>query len=216
MMRQKRTIILMCIFVCTWVSTLFALPSSTKMTPNGSKEVMKVTEDKKILTDTIKVKKIFTIDSIKNKLIEETENYIFRKFPKTNKKLPSTIVENGLEHDIDILFMMAQTKVETCFGTAGAGRETSRRSLFGVANRRYSSYENAVEDYIAILKKSYLTRGRTEQHLMNKYTTTRGGRYATDPRYEISLRAAYSEINSKTSIKRLQKEYLMHKNANEL
>lgn len=206
----------MCIFVCTWVSTLLALPASTKMSPNGSKEVMKVMDDKKVLTDTIKISTISIVDSIKNKLIEETENYIFRRFPRANKKVPTSIVENGLEHDIDIMFMMAQTKVETCFGTAGAGRETSRRSLFGVANRRYTSYEKAIEDYIAILKKSYLTKGRTEQHLMNKYTTTRGGRYATDPRYEISLRAAYSEINSKTSIKRLQKEYLMHKNANEL
>ena len=206
----------MCIFVCTWVSTLLALPASTKMSTNGSKEEMKVMDDKKVLTDTVKIKTISIVDSIKNKLIEETENYIFRRFPRANKKVPISIVENGLEHDIDIMFMMAQTKVETCFGTAGAGRETSRRSLFGVANRRYASYEKAIDDYIAILKKSYLTKGRTEKHLMNKYTTTRGGRYASDPKYEISLRAAYSEINKMTNIKKLQNEYLKYKNQEEL
>ena len=215
-MRQKITFIFMCIFVCTWVSTLLALPTSTKMSTNGSKEEMKVMDDKKVLTDTVKIKTISIVDSIKNKLIEETENYIFRRFPRANKKVPTSIVENGLEHDIDIMFMMAQTKVETCFGTAGAGRETSRRSLFGVANRRYASYEKAIEDYIAILKKSYLTKGRTEKHLMSKYTTTRGGRYASDPKYEVSLKAAYSEINKMTNIKKLQNEYLKYKNQEEL
>ena len=194
----------MYIFICTWLSCLLASPM--KITPNGYKEETKILIDSVATAPSINVS-----DSIKNKLIKEAENYIFSRFPKANKKLPTYIVENGLEHDIDILFMMAQTKIETSFGTAGAGRETSRRSLFGVANRRYTSYENAIEDYIAILKKSYLTKGRTEVHLMNKYTTTNGGRYAANPNYESELKGAYSEINKKTNIKQLQMEYQTRK-----
>ena len=147
-------------------------------------------------------------DSIKNELIDEVENYIFQNYPRTHKDIPTLIVENGLEHNIDILFMMAQTQQETGFGTLGAGRESSRRSLFGVAVRKYNDYENAVVDYIRILKKSYLTRGRTEQHLMNKYVTSGGARYAGDPNYEATLRRTYNDISRKTKIKELQNKYM--------
>lgn len=146
-------------------------------------------------------------DSIKNELINEAEQYIFGNFPKTHKDVPSLIVENGLEHNVDILFMMAQTQHETGFGTLGAGRETSRRSLFGVAVHRYSNYEHAIDDYIKLLKKSYLTKGRTEQHLLNRYVTTKGGRYASNPNYEYTLRKTYNEISKRTKIKELQSNY---------
>ena len=147
-------------------------------------------------------------DSIKNELIDEVENYIFNNYPKTHKDVPTLIVENGLENDIDILFMMAQTQQETGYGTLGAGREKSRRSLFGVAVRKYTNYENAVVDYIRILKKSYLTKGRTEQHLMKRYVTTNGGRYASDPNYEATLRKTYNNISRQTKIKELQNKYM--------
>lgn len=147
-------------------------------------------------------------DSIKNELIDEVEDYIYTNFPKTHKRIPTSIVENGLEHEIDILFMMAQTQLETQFGTLGAGRESSRRSLFGVAIRKYPDYDTAIEDYIAILKKSYLTKGRTEQHLMRNYVTIRGGRYAGNPNYEVELRKTYNDIARKTKIKNLQDKYM--------
>jgi hypothetical protein len=147
-------------------------------------------------------------DSIKNELIDEVENYIFNNYPKTHKDVSTLIVENGLENDIDILFMMAQTQQETGYRTLGAGREKSRRSLFGVAVRKYTNYENAVVDYIRILKKSYLTKGRTEQHLMKRYVTTNGGRYASDPNYEATLRKTYNNISRQTKIKELQNKYM--------
>ena len=70
------------------------------------------------------------------------------------------------------------------------------------------TYDKAVEDYIAILKKHYLTKGRTEQHLMRNYTTTRGGRYASHPYYEVELRKTYNDIARKTKIKILQDKYM--------
>ena len=174
---------------------------------NDNKEVaMCITNDTMNL-DTVVFGQLIK-DSIKNELIDEVGNYIFKNYPKTHKDVPMLIVENGLEHDIDILFMMAQTQQETGYGTLGAGRESSRRSLFGVAVRKYNNYENAVVDYIRLLKKSYLTNGRTEQHLMKKYVTSRGGRYAGDPNYEATLRKTYLNISKQTKIKELQNKYM--------
>ena len=116
-------------------------------------------------------------------------------------------MQAGLTNNIDICFMMAQTQIETCYGTTGAGRETSRRSMFGVIKRHYADYEQAINHYCEILKKYYLVRGRTEQHLMTKYVTGTGGRYAGNPRYEIELRAAYKQIKSTTNIYSLQQEW---------
>lgn len=174
---------------------------------NDNKEVaMCITNDTMNL-DTVVFGQLIK-DSIKNELIDEVGNYIFKNYPKVHKDVPMLIVENGLEHDIDILFMMAQTQQETGYGTLGAGRESSRRSLFGVAVRKYDNYENAVVDYIRLLKKSYLTNGRTEQHLMKRYVTSRGGRYAGDPNYEATLRKTYLNISKQTKIKELQNKYM--------
>lgn len=203
MMRKKQQLILMYICVCTWLSTLLALSMPRIMPPTYD-----LNEEPTVLIDSIATTpSVNPKDSIKDKLIEEVENYAYSMFPKTHKTIPTSIVENALEHEIDIMFMMAQTQIETSFGTAGAGRETSRRSLFGVATKRYESYEKAIEDYIAILKKYYLTRGRTEQNLMRKYTTSSGARYAGNPNYEVELRGAYADIKRKTNISKLQNEY---------
>lgn len=201
MMRKKTKFILACAFACAFLSTLLALSMPMLTSTYDIKEEV-------VLSDSIEVTpKVDPMDSIKNKLIEEAENYILSNFPKAKKTLPTALVESGLEHEIDIVFMMAQTQIETHFGTLGAGREVSRRSLFGVAVKRYDSYENAIQDYIALLKKSYLTKGRTEKHLMQRYTTTRGGRYAENPNYEVDLRGAYALISRNTNIDSLQKEY---------
>ena len=149
----------------------------------------------------------FKKDSIKNELINETDRYISSITSKAHNSLPKFLVENALTYNIDIMFMLAQTQIETTFGTAGAGRESSRRSLFGVAIRKYTDYEKAIIDYCELLKKSYLTKGRTEHHLMKKYTTTGGSRYAGNPNYEYELSNTYKQISRNTKLKKLQNEY---------
>ena len=189
---------------------LISLPfvQSSNSNANDNKEVAMCITNDTMINDTAVFGQIISLkDSIKNELIGEVEQYIFKYFPKTHKDVPTLIVENGLENDIDILFMMAQTQHETGYGTLGAGRESSRRSLFGVAIRKYNNYENAIIDYIQILKKSYLTKNRTEQHLMQSYVTTGGARYAANPNYESTLRKTYNDISSKTKIKKLQNAY---------
>ena len=89
---------------------------------------------------------------------------------------------------------MAQTELETNYGTLGAGRETSKRSLFGIGvykgskHKGYPNYEIAVEEYILLLKKLYLSNTRTEQTLLKKYTTKSGSRYAGSMSYEVVFR----------------------------
>lgn len=142
---------------------------------------------------------------IKEELILEVSKYVNSVTSKSNQFIPKYIVQAGLNNDIDICFMLAQTKIETCFGTTGIGR--SKRSLFGVVSRSYSNYELAINDWCALLKKSYLVKGRTEQTLMAKYTTAGGARYAANRNYEKELRSAYNDIKQSTNIYSLQQEY---------
>lgn len=138
-------------------------------------------------------------------LVNEVNNYIKLYHKKCNDSVAKAIVKYGLKYNIDICFMMAQTKIETCFGKAGIGRETSRKSLFGVERRRYKSYDECVEHYVKLLKKSYLVKGKTEQDLLKKYVAKSGHRYAQNSKYEYELRKAYNHIKNKTNILDLQK-----------
>lgn len=145
-------------------------------------------------------------DSSYTAILNETKKYINKQAPKAHQDLPKFLLDAALENDIDLCFMMAQTQLETNFGTLGAGREVSRRSLFGVYAKRYSTYEYAIDDWCALLHKSYLGKGRTEQHLLNKYTTHSGRRYAENPRYEVELKSTYKRIINCTDLKRMQSE----------
>ena len=155
-----------------------------------------------IKIDTIQIK-----DSIQDKLIEEVNKYIKRYAPKSHQFIPKYLVQAGLDNNIDICFMMAQTQIETCYGTTGAGRESSRRSMFGIIKKRYPNYEVAVNHYCEVLKKHYLVKGKTEQQLMVKYTTAKGGRYGGHAGYEAKLRGTYNQIKRTTNIYDLQSEY---------
>lgn len=152
-------------------------------------------------------------DSIRLEMIDITHRFLTKSTRgKVHPKLAEYLVDNALEHNIDLCFMMSQTKIETGFGTSGAGRESSRRSLFGVIKKRYSTYDEAIEDYCQLLKKSYLVKGRTEQDLMRRYVTGSGYRYAGNPNYEQELSRTYKEIVSSTDLKILQAEYNKHYN----
>ena len=175
-----------------------------KTNPNKvNPKVEYVLEQKNIVKiDTIQIK-----DSIRNELISEVSKYVKQQAPKSHQFIPKYLVQAGLSNNIDICFMMAQTQIETCYGTTGIGCESSRRSIFGIISKRYSNYESAIDHYCEVLKKYYLIKGKTEQHLMVKYVTSTGGKYAGNPRYEIELRTAYNHIKRTTNIYSLQEKY---------
>ena len=149
-------------------------------------------------------------DSTYAAVLKATANYINKQAPKAHNDLPKYLLDAALEYDIDLCFMMAQTQLETNFGTLGAGREKSRRSLFGVYTKKYTSYEYAIDDWCKLLNKSYLGKGRTEEHLMNSYTSHSGKRYAENPSYEISLKSTYKSIVKSTGLKQMQTELKKH------
>ena len=145
------------------------------------------------------------LDSLKNELILAVDEYISKKSPKANNSISASIVEHGLNNNIDICFIMSQTQLETNFGAAGVGKESSRRSLFGVIKKKYPSYDAAIEDYTRLLKKSYLVKGRDEHFLMKNYITGSGYRYAAAIDYEQKLSKIYKSITKSTEIDELQK-----------
>ena len=146
-------------------------------------------------------------DSIKKQLIDEVNIYLKKQSPNAHPTIASSIVNHGLNYEIDICFIMGQTQIETNFGVAGVGRESSRRSLFGVIKKKYHSYDVAIEDYSKLLKKSYLVKGRTEQDLMKNYITGSGYRYASDKDYEVRLTRTYNQIKNSTKISELQQQW---------
>lgn len=151
------------------------------------------------------------VDSIRYKflrgrLIQEVDEFIRKDFPQAPEYLADYIVDNGLKHDLDICFMMTQTQIETGYGTAGIGRNTSRRSLFGVMGRRYDDYDSAINDYCMLLKRSYLGDRRTTDDLMKNYVTLSGYRYCVKRDYESKFQRQYDVIKRKTDIFDLQRK----------
>jgi hypothetical protein len=153
------------------------------------------------------------LDSIKGELVLIVNDYVKNQAPDCHDSIPYYLVEHALNYDIDLCFMMGQTQLETNFGTLGAGRETSKRSLFGVGiypgtkHKGYPNYDIAVEEYCKLLKRLYLVKGRDEHFLMKNYINIAGNRYAGAGEYEVHLRYAYNVIKKKTDIEQLQTNY---------
>lgn len=174
---------------------------------NALTKVKRIENPQIEIVDTIKVDTISIKNQLHQDIIVEVTKYIRKKSPKAHQHIPKYLVQSGLTHNIDICFMMAQTQIETNYGTTGMGREISKRSLFGVSSKRYVDYESAINDYCRILNKSYLGRGKTEKHLMTRYVTHGGTRYAASSNYEAELSKSYKSIVNSTNIQKLQEEW---------
>lgn len=144
---------------------------------------------------------------IRQELIIEVEEFIEASHNKdlsseTRNEIAVHIVEQALEKNVDICFVVAQGKLETNLGEYGIGK--TRKSIFGIY-KYFDSYEDGIKFYINTLTKNYLTNGRTEHDLMHNYVHKGGYRYAENKKYEIELRGVYSYVRNNTSIYKLQK-----------
>ena len=201
---MKRWIIALIFLICG----LFMAACTDAMANTHSDEYKVDTQNIELIDSQIHENFILPHDSIRIEMINQVQSYLTKSTRgKADSKLAEYLVDNALEHDIDICFIMSQTKIETCFGTAGVGRSSSRRSLFGVIKKKYSSYDDAINDYCKILKRSYLVKGRTEHDLMRRYVTKGGARYASNPNYERELSAEYKKIAKLTNLTNLQASY---------
>ena len=148
-------------------------------------------------------------DSIKLSLVDKVDNYI-TDVAKTSALNGLVIVNNCLEYDIDICFVLAQGEQESHFGTKGIARKTN--SVFNVFafdghdyNRinkdgKYSHPNDYVEPYLKLLKRDYLVDGKTEYDMFKKYVNKTGKRYASDPEYEKTLFNKFNKIRNNTDI----------------
>ena len=193
----KNLIVLLIVLMLFW-----CMPTINSKNAIYKFDKIELIQEDKCIYDSINKK-----DSIKQEIILEVNKYIKSKTSKYHKFIPMYLVYAGLSYDIDICFIMAQTQIETYYGTTGVGRESSRRSMFGVVKKKYPTYEEAINHYCEVLKRYYLVNGKTEQHLMLKYVTANGGRYAGNPNYETELKLAYNSIKRSTKIYSLQQEY---------
>lgn len=152
-------------------------------------------------------------DSIRTELIQEVDKYISKLFP--NSRLTAqTLVTTCEVHNFDIVFAMAQGQIESGFGTAGKAKHTNSVWNVGQHDGRsittmnklglnFTHPDRSIEPYIVLVKTNYLGDKRTYNDLMNRYVNLSGHRYASNPRYETSLRQTYNRIVRTTRIQEL-------------
>ena len=150
-----------------------------------------------------------TYDSIKSVLVEQVNSYIQQSAP-TSALDGLVVVNNCINYDIDICFVLAQGEIESHFGTKGLARKTN--SVFNVyafdgkelheinKNGKYKHPDDSVEPYIELLKREYLVENKTEYDMLKKYVNYRGNRYASAPDYEQKLSSKIEKIQQTTDI----------------
>ena len=149
-------------------------------------------------------------DSLKLCLANEVDNYIAQASGNSSALDGIVVVDNCIDNDIDICFVLAQGEQESHFGTQGIARKTN--SVFNVfaydghdynkinRNGKYEHPNDCVAPYIALLKRDYLVDGKTEYDMLNKYINKNGARYASAETYEQSLADKIAKIKSNTEI----------------
>lgn len=153
-------------------------------------------------------------DSIRNELVQATNDYISQRFPKS-KLTGEALVMACEKHDFDLCFALAQAEIESGLGTAGKAKRTNSPWNVHAWDSRsaqqmnkmgygYSHPDQSIEPYIELVKSKYLGTKRTIHDLMKNYVALSGHRYAADPNYERSLKSTYRRICMKTTLKDLQ------------
>lgn len=148
----------------------------------------------------------------KEELVQAVDAYMKRNAPK-NKLSAEKIVDLCLKHDYDLPLLLAQGKIESCFGTCGRARRTG--SVFGVGAydngtnaHTYRHPNDSVEPYIKLVKRKYLGENKSVDDLLRGgYKTLRGGAYASNPSYAQTIKRVREGIIFDTEIEVLYKEY---------
>lgn len=150
-----------------------------------------------------------TYDSIKSVLVEQVNSYIQQSAPASALD-GLVVVNNCIDYDIDICFVLAQGEIESHFGTKGLARKTN--SVFNVyafdgkelheinKSGKYKHPDDSVEPYIELLKREYLVENKTEYDMLKKYVNYCGKRYASAPDYEQKLSSKIEKIQQTTDI----------------
>ena len=132
--------------------------------------------------------------------VKEVENYM--KFALKNQGFsmestglkPETLVMASMKNNFDLPFLMAAAHQESCFGATRRAKRTN--SVFSVGSYdngkdvvTYADPNDSVEDYIDLLRRRYLTDGKTVFDLLKPgaFVNDQGKRYASDKTYEQKI-----------------------------
>jgi len=150
-------------------------------------------------------------ESIKQKLIQETNRYIRKKIPKSELN-GKTLVETCIRHNFNLMFAIAQGTIESGLGSHGSARRTN--SVWNVGSfdgqrprNKYGHPDHSCEPYILLVKRKYMGGKKNEHDLMRNYTSLRGHRYASSKQYEARLKAEYKRLKH-TKLGKLYDKYI--------
>ena len=128
------------------------------------------------------------------------------------KNLAEIVVDLCIKHEFDITLLLAQAKVESCYGTKGRALKT--KSVFGVGaydngvNRYYyKNVNDSIEPYIILVKRDYLCN-KTVDELLRHYVNYDNKRYASNKRYEKIVSKVRNRIIDNSSIYNLQRDLI--------
>lgn len=149
-------------------------------------------------------------------LVEEIDGWIKRNAEGSDLS-GLVLLRECDRYGVDVRLPLAQGLLESHYGTTGLSRKTNSvwnlgafdgtrlDSILGIY--RYPHPNNSVEHYLKVLRKDYLTDGRTERDLIDSFTNRRGYRYATATTYEQELRLVWNRMSRETKIDSLMVEY---------
>lgn len=195
------------------VSIAFSLSCATLAQP-GPTDVPIEHETIELISNDTTTNTINPSDSIRTELVRATNEYISQNFPKS-KLTGEALVTACEKHDFDLCFALAQAEIESHLGTAGKAKKTNSPWNVHAWDSRsaqqmnkmgygYSHPDQSIEPYIELVKSKYLGTKRTIYDLMKNYVTFSGKRYASNPKYEFALKAAYKRICARTNLNNLQ------------
>ena len=114
-----------------------------------------------------------------------------------------------IKHNFDIPLLLAQAQIESRFG-----KHVRKNSVFGVISRSYTHVNNSVEDYIKIMKKSYVRTRTPEQCIAQNFNVegSKKYRYAGSPSYGKTIGKIRTNIINSTNILELHNSVMALQN----
>lgn len=167
-----------------------------------------------------KCEALLKFNAAKYELVETVDSIILSEAP--NSSLSGfEIVNKATEYNIDLIFILAQGKLESNFGTSGLAIKTN--SVWNVGafdslshnkihkNYKYSNPNQSIEPYLELLTDRYLSKGKVELQLLENYVDINDNRYASDKNYEHKLTEIYYRYKMNTSINEKILKYTKYK-----
>ena len=134
---------------------------------------------------------------LRDNLYKEIDSYLGNITPEHNLNIYN-LIDLCIKQEYNIGFLLTQAQLESHFGTKGEAIRTN--SMFNVIWCKFDDINDSVEPYIDLMKRRYLSDGRSYDDLLDNFTDIYGKRYAEDKRYEPKLKTIYTKINKETNI----------------